>query len=415
MRRKILLVALTAVALAVTVFGVPLAVLISRNVVAEERSEIERLALRAAVQVNRDTADGDQVALPREARNEPVAIYDAAGHRLQGAGPARLEAAVASALHGSIAQTTTETSLVVAVPVSTQQQAIRVVRAASPRSEVTTQIHRDWLVLALLGVGAASVAGAMAVVQSRRLARPLQRLERVAIELGDGNLGARAPVSGVAEIDRASEALNATAARLGALIAREQAFSAHASHQLRTPLTGLRLQLEAGLESDPASLRDAARRAIRAADELSRTIDDVVSVARRGAPQGPLVSVRDLLDDAAHRWGGVLHAQGRALQLLVEDPPRTATPIAALRQVLDVLLDNAHRHGTGTVTVCARSSSGALAIDVTDEGRAGAVLPPSGSGLGLRLAQSTAAGQGGRLLQATDEEQTRITLLVPGE
>jgi len=67
------------------------------------------------------------------------------------------------------------------------------------------------------------------------------------------------------------------------------------------------------------------------------------------------------------------------------------------------------------VPVRARASSDALALDVIDEGQSGPVLPPSGEGLGLALAQSTAAGQGGRLVQATDEAQTRITLLIPGE
>ena len=415
MRRKILFVALTAVALAVTIFGVPLAVLISSNVTNQERSEIERLALRAAVQMTPDDVTGDPVRLPHDSESEPVGLYDVNGHRVQGAGGDRLEPALRSSLGGSIAQTTTATALVVAVPVSAHERVIGVIRAASPLAQVSGQVHRDWLVLGLLGVAAAGVAGVIATIQSRRLARPLQRLEQVAIELGDGNLGARAPPSGVAEIDRASGALNATAARLGALIAREQAFSAHASHQLRTPLTGLRLQLEAGLESDAAGLEAAAHNAIRSADELSRTIDDVVSLARRSSPHGPLRSVESQLVDVRRRWAQLLSSRGRDIEVVVDDPPLTTTPAAAVRQVLDVLLDNAYCHGSGTVTVRARASSGALALDVMDEGTGvGALLPPVGEGLGLALARSTAAGQGGRLVQATDEAGTRVTLLIPG-
>ena len=95
----------------------------------------------------------------------------------------------------------------------------------------------------------------------------------------------------------------------------------------------------------------------------------------------------------------------------------TTTPVAALRQVLDVLVDNAYRHGNGAVTIRARASGGALAIDVLDEGAAGPLLPPSGEGLGLALAQSTAKPGSGvvRLIQATGEACTRITLLIPGE
>jgi signal transduction histidine kinase len=138
-------------------------------------------------------------------------------------------------------------------------------------------------------------------------------------------------------------------------------------------------------------------------------------VARRSPPQGPSLSVGDLLEDVRRRWEGLLGAEGRDIKVEIDHPPRTTTPVAAVRQVLDVLLDNAYQHGAGTVTVRARSSSGALALDVIDEGRSGSLLPPTGDGLGLTLAQSTASGQGGRLVEALDESQTRMTLLIPGE
>lgn len=414
MRRKILFVALTAVALALTTFGVPLAVLISHNVTSQERVEIERLALRRALATTPGDIAGGQ-SPESGGDTEQVGLYDASGHRTSGPGPLRLESALNPSLHGSIAQSDTDSSLTVAVPVSEAGKVIGVVRAASPKADTANQIHQDWAILAVIGILAAAVAGLIALVQSQRLARPLQRLQHVALELGDGNLGARAPASGVAEIDRASAALNATAERLGDLIAREQAFSAHASHQLRTPLTGLRLQLEAALEADREGLVDAVRAGIRSADELSRTINDVVNVAHQTIPHGQPLSARDLLDDVRRRWGGLLGSQGRDIRVELDDAPPASAGPAAARQVLDVLLDNAYRHGRGTVTLRARGSSGALALDVIDEGRAGSLLPPSGTSLGLALAQSTATGQGGRLIQATDEAQTRFTLLLPGD
>src|SRR5262249_40054878 len=153
---------------------------------------------------------------------------------------------------------------------------------------------------------------------------------------------------------------------------------------------------------------------ICSADELSRTIDDVVTLARLSPPQGPLLSIEALLEDIKRRWSPLLEARGRQLRVEVQDPPQTTTPVAAIRQGLDVLLDNAYRHGKGTVTVRAREASDALAVDVIDEGVAGPLLPPKGEGMGLSLAQSTATGQNGRLIQAVDKAQTRITLLVPG-
>ena len=161
MRRKILFVAVTAVALALLTFGIPLALLIRQNVTSQERSEIERLALRAAVEMTPEDVTGDPVELPHSAEAELVGLYDADGHRVQGAGPAQLEPDLASALDGSIAQATTDTSLVVAVPVSAHEEVIGIVRAASPLAEVSGQVHRDWLVLGLLGIAAAAVASAI--------------------------------------------------------------------------------------------------------------------------------------------------------------------------------------------------------------------------------------------------------------
>jgi signal transduction histidine kinase len=82
--------------------------------------------------------------------------------------------------------------------------------------------------------------------------------------------------------------------------------------------------------------------------------------------------------------------------------------------VLQVLLDNAYRHGAGTVTVTGREATGVVAIDVADRGDAPIPWPPtSGAGMGLALARTLSESQGGRLLLAQDHDGTRFTLLVP--
>lgn len=408
--------ALTSVLLAVTLFGIPLGILASRSVTSDERSEIERIALRAAIEVSPDAFTHGQPALPHNAEAEPVGLYNAEGRRIDGKGPSTLEPQLQNALRGTIAQATTDSALVVAVPLTRPagpDEVSGVVRASSSLSEVRGQVRVDWLVLGLIGIGACLAATALAMAQSRRLAKPILRLERVATELGDGNLAARSSMSGVAEIDRAGAALNATAARLAGLIAREQAFSTQASHQLRTPLTGLRLQLEAAMQADAVSAPEALRGAMQSADRLSRTIDDVLHLARHpSAERGP-IDLAVLLDDVAGRWSSMLSVHDRGLTVEVVDPPEVVASEAAIRQVLDVLLDNAYTHGRGRVTITARESGGALAVDVVDEGHAEALLPPPSDRLGLGLAQSTAVGQGGRLVQALDDQHTRMTLLVP--
>src|SRR4051812_18409870 len=132
MRTKILFVAMTAVALAITAFGIPLAVLVEHNVTASERSEIERLALRAAVQIGPDDMRSGTERLPHGSEAEPLAVYDDTGRRVEGSGPEALETVLHPALTGLISQSTTDGALAVAVPVSSGEHVVGVVRASSP-------------------------------------------------------------------------------------------------------------------------------------------------------------------------------------------------------------------------------------------------------------------------------------------
>ena len=301
MRKRILVVALSAAVLAIAVFGIPLAFAVDHSITADERSELERLGLRAAVTVSPSYVTGDPVELPATQTPVELGVYDASGQRVTGAGPDHLEAAVDTALSGRIASATTDTDLIVAVPVASGERVIAVVRAASARSALRRRIGWTWAGMGGIALVAAGCAGALAAAQSRRLTQPLSRLAGVATDLGEGNFAARAGVSGVAEIDQAGQALNDTAERLGNLVARERAFAARASHQLRTPLTGLRLELEAGLAGDETALRTATDEAIRSVDQLARTIDEVLALARStGGAQEPWrveALLRDLVSE----------------------------------------------------------------------------------------------------------------------
>jgi signal transduction histidine kinase len=87
-----------------------------------------------------------------------------------------------------------------------------------------------------------------------------------------------------------------------------------------------------------------------------------------------------------------------------------------VRQVLQVLLDNAYCHGAGAVTVVGREAAGVVAVDVADRGTTRIPWPPpsgTSTGIGLGLASTLAQSLGGRLLLHQDENGTRFTLLVP--
>jgi signal transduction histidine kinase len=424
MRRGIIRVALFAAVLAVLVFGVPLAYVMNRLLLGNEQAELERLALRAAVSIPAGiVAGGTPVALPTTEASTQLGVYDAGGRLIAGTGPAGGGVEVRRALSGTVSDRGSQRDLVVTVPLSQQQRVVAVVRASSPRAAIAAQSRDVWAAMVGFALLAFAAAAGLAMVQTRRLAGPIERLEAVAEQLGGGNFSVRAEPSGIPEIDRAASALNKTAERLGDVVLRERAFASHASHQLRTPLTGLRLTLDTALNTPGADVSEAARSAIQTADELSRTVDDVLSLTRAGVEPARPLDLTELVVDAERRWHGLLAAEGRPLRVLLQEPPLARASEAAVRQIVEVLIDNAYRHGRGAVVITAREANEAAAIDVQDDGSTTGVelLPDgasarawsSGQRLGLSLARRLAEAEDGRLLHARTEDKTRLTLLLP--
>ena len=423
MRRRIQWVGVLAAALAIALFGVPLAVAVVVLYRADERGELDRVADTAAVRIAPDLAAGREPAqLPTAEEDMHVAVYSLDGRRLQGDGPATADAAVRRAASGSTAGGGRSSSFVAAVPVTAAERVVGVVRVSSPAYRTYVRVGVTWLGMTGLAGVAIVAAALLARRQSRRLAEPLERLAGAAQALGDGDFTVRAPSAGIPEIDAAGAALTRTAERLGALVGRERAFSADASHQLRTPLTGLRLRLETALEGD--GLRPAVVAALETADRLERTIDELIALARDAPTARTPADLPALLADAESTWRGPLSGAGRSLRVSA-DPTLPGTPAsaAATRQILDVLLGNAVRHGAGTVTVTARDADTAVAIDVADEGP-GVTVPgdglfrrradqASGHGIGLALARSLAEAEGGRLVLTRPGPGPVFTLLLP--
>ncbi|MFC9925985.1 histidine kinase dimerization/phospho-acceptor domain-containing protein [Streptomyces sp. NPDC127190] len=427
MRQRVVRVALTAALVAVVLLAVPLAWAIRSALYTGQRDTLERAALAGAVRVSPDYRTGDPVELPAPPAGTHLGLYDPQLRLRAGDGPRPGDPPVRRALKGQADRSRSGGDLVVAVPVSHAEQVIGVVRASSPVSAVRERILAVWG--ALLGVAALALVVAVGVArrQARALAAPLEDLSRHCRAVTAGDLTARAAPSSIAEIDQVARTHNEMLHSLSELLRRERDFTSNASHQLRTPLTGLQLTLEAGLEQrDDARLRPLVEEALATTRRLHDTVEEVLRLSGSRSLPRPHPADRplaDLLTASEERWHGAFADAGRRLEYLRGDVPGdVAVPGGPLTEILDVLLDNALAHGHGTVRVRVRDLDDALAFDVTDEGEVrgdtgrlfdrGHTGSGAGTGIGLALARDLALSLGGRLSLA-GRTPTTFTLLVP--
>jgi len=229
---------------------------------------------------------------------------------------------------------------------------------------------------------------------------------------------------------------------------RWRAFGTEASHQLRTPLTGLRLRIDNELADTrrdtptPTEWRQILAETRQHLDDLESTVHDFLNlVPSRHVSVEPL-DVAVLLDDVAASWGSLIAVSGREFTLRAEDNlPRALISGAAVRQVLAVLLDNALRHGGGGITLVAKELAGAVVLEVHDEGpgfgdtnAAREPRPSNGNGngngngsgngngngtgargnIGLALARSLAEAEGARLQLSNPGPSPSVSLFLPG-
>jgi signal transduction histidine kinase len=413
-----------AAVLAIVLFGIPLAGIVAKYLIDNERSELERAAGLAAASAAVDLARGHQPDdLPARPKHRKISVYDAAGHLLLGDGPTDADAFTQQARDHVISTSKDGDDIVAAVPIAVEEVPVGVVRASTPRSETYSKIGLTWALMAGLALLAVGAVWLIARWMAARLSRPLEQLAATAHGLGEGDFGARFASAGVPEIDSLVSVLNRTSTRIGDLVARERAFSADASHQMRTPLTALRLGLEMALDDPERDPRAAMRDAIKDTDRLQATVEDLLALARDTPPSTGPLNLPALLDELAATWRPRLKAVDRSLDLTVPPSlPALTASAASVRQVLAVLLDNALVHGQGTVLVTVRDASGALAIDVADEGP-GIAAPSeqlfarraptaSGHGIGLALARTLAEAESGRLTLRRPRPPT-FSLLLP--
>jgi signal transduction histidine kinase len=392
-RRRYLASTLTIVVAILVLFGVPLGVVLDRSLHADAQSRLESEATRIARELGR-----------KPLRGQPLSpeLLD----RLVPAGDRALIILANGKIVGDSEKIDGPMTATVAGPGRT------LVRVESPSDTVDARVQRALLAVVALGLVALGAALVLALIQARRLADPLDRLARSATRLGDGDFSLATPRSGVPEIDAIASSLDRSAERVEDYLRAERRFSEHASHQLRTALTGLQLRIEELAGNDDPEVREEAEAALEQSARLLSIIEELLALARTG--RAGSVSRFDLADLVRQHVDDIAPVLGREGRRAVVDAPEAVPVLAtlgAVGQVLDILLSNAVRHGAGCVTAAVSVDDRHARVDITDEGAGIAGRDDSsifveraghnGHGIGLPLAKTLVATEGGTISLVT--------------
>lgn len=301
----------------------------------------------------------------------------------------------------------------VAAPIIQNFQTVGVVRLSLSEDSVDDIVRTTRLWLAVFVLAVIVGASLVAVLAARSATDPLNRLADVAARLPeDLALRARSD-AGPEEVRSVARALNTTAERLEGILSRTQRVGADASHHLRTPLTAMRLRLEAIEEtSDQDDVIREAQAAISEIDRLTRRIDQILALAKSDAADAPLnrANVMESVVDRVAELRAASEARGIDLSVDGDDDLWVLAPPGVLDRIVDELVGNALSYAQSRITVTVNSHKGDVLIAVADDGpgvgaaeresifvrfHRGADSIPGGSGLGLALVRESARAAGG--------------------
>jgi two-component system, OmpR family, sensor kinase len=440
--------------LVIVALEVPLALNLSKRVDAEIRSEARGQAqllasfvpgrldepreLDRLVRGAEDRLGGRVIVVGPPPRGRLLA--DSAGAGLVGT-PYGSRPEIAAALRGDPVQgerrsdTLDADLLFTAVPVVEEGRTVGAVRVTQSVEAVDDEVLSD--VLALIGVGilALALGLGLAWLLAGSLARPQRALANAARQVAAGDLDARARVEGSSEQREVASAFNDMTGRLARALRAQREFVANASHQLRTPLTGLRLRLEAaGLKSRDPEVERELLAAERETERLARLLTELLTLAReRERPEPERLSVAAVAEAAAERWEGPAESSGHRLVAGGAGAPEVDATDADLAVILDNLVENALNYSPGGTTVSIEwgVDGGSVWVAVLDEGpgiepaergriferfyrgaasRGGA----AGTGLGLSVVEALARRwEGSASLDERPEGGTRAELRLP--
>lgn len=315
--------------------------------------------------------------------------------------------------------------LVITVPARTagEDRPVGAVRIVYSTNEMTDRLWTIWGFRAILAVLVLVVAALLGVGVARRLTRPLRQLNDMASKFSDGDLTARSPVTGPPETQTLARTLNQGAERLDTLIAAQRIFVADASHQLRTPLTALRLSLDNIADGvDDEFVREDVEQATAEVVRMNRLVNGLLVLARAEAKvtAAEPLPLLDIVRERLAVWRPAADERGVTIALRgsIDGRPSVLSSPGHLDQMLDNVLSNALEVSPdgGTITVRVEPRGEVVEVSVLDEGpgmsdaeksrafdrfwRGQGLTGKGGSGLGLAVVKQLATDDGGTVALA---------------
>jgi signal transduction histidine kinase len=365
---------------------------------------------------------GDPAALDRDYSTRPEIADALAGRRATGTRPS---------------DTLGQDLLYVAVPVASGGVVHGAVRITYPTTALAARIVRNWLMLGAIALVVLLATALVGAAVARWVTRPTRALERGVARFADGDLEVRVPTDrGPPEVRELSAGFNEMAGRLADLIRAQRSFVSDASHQLRSPLTALRLELEELEEDADGELAAGIARAIGETHRLTRLVTDLLALATAEADRPP-TTIQDaaaVLRERVEAWASLAQEHDVTLRLGTPPEPTWVNAVAGhLEQIIDNLVDNALEAAPAgsTIRLSASPAAGNVEIHITDAGagldepararafdrfwRGPGTRPGVGTGLGLAIARQLARLSGGDVeLRPRHPTGTDATIILAG-
>jgi signal transduction histidine kinase len=311
-----------------------------------------------------------------------------------------------------------EKPMVIAAPIGSGGETLGAVITISPTDKLRDSTGQVWLLLAGGGLLALVVFVLMALALARWTLRPIADLDSAVHDISGGDYDRRVPsAAGPPELRRLASAFNEMVSTVSDVLERQRSFVSHASHQLRNPLTALRLRVEDLSEAVPG---DEGRTALQETERLSEVLDSLLALAsaEKGRFGWETVDADAVAAGRIAAWQPLAVQHSVSLRRVPALRPMTVrTVTTAVSQALDALIDNALKYGATSVSVWVRPSPDGdvdgIAVHVVDNGpgmneeqrhkaterfwRAPTSQNTVGSGLGLPIVAVLVETSGGKL------------------